>query len=74
MNVKDLLKKHLIGETYRFRTKCLFPIDVTGTITDLDILSGEMVLFVTSGEKIFKIGMNSPSLTIDNLATTVDDN
>lgn len=67
MNVKDLLKKHLIGETYRFRTKCLFPIDVTGTITDLDILSGEMVLFVTSGEKIFKIGLNSPTLEIEEV-------
>lgn len=65
--VKKYIANQFIGKTFHFKCDCIIPIDVIGTVCDYDISSQEVILLINSNGKILHIGLNSPSLVIDEI-------
>lgn len=61
---KDYIGESLKGHKLRFKCDCLVPLDVTGTIKDYEIISGEIIFIVDVNGKIIKIGENHPNLYV----------
>jgi hypothetical protein len=65
--IKQYIANMFIGKTFHFKCDCVIPIDVIGTVCDTTITQYEIVLLVNTNKKIIKIGLNTPSLTIEEL-------
>jgi hypothetical protein len=65
--IKQYIANMFIGKTFHFKCDCLIPIDVIGTVCDTNITQYEVVLLVNSNNKIIHIGLNTPSLTIEDV-------
>lgn len=64
---KDYIAKLFINKTIHVKCDCLLPIDVTGIVVDYEIMGNEIVLCLSSNGKIIRIGLNTPSLQIEEL-------
>lgn len=65
--IKQYIANMFIGKTFHFKCDCVIPIDVIGTVCDTTITQYEIVLLVNTNNKIIKIGLNTPSLIIEEL-------
>lgn len=63
--VKEHIAKQFIGRTYRFKCDCIVPFDIIGKVKDYELTSNEIILLVESSGKIIHIGVNTPSLYIE---------
>lgn len=57
----------MFGHTYHFMCDCVMHLDVTGTVVDWSISGQEVILHVDVDQKIVKIGLNHPHLTIEEV-------
>lgn len=67
ITIKEYIAKQFIGNTYRFKCDCLIPFDIIGNIKDYEIKGNEIILLVESNSKIMHIGINTPSLYIEEM-------
>lgn len=65
--IKQYIAKKFIGNTYHFKCDCIMPIDVIGTVVDYEISNHEIILSVCTSSKIIHIGLNTSSLTIEEV-------
>lgn len=65
--VKQYIAELFINKTFRFKCDCLIPIDVIGTVKDYNINNSEIILFVNVNNKLIHIGLNTPSLHIEQV-------
>ena len=65
--IKQYIANMFIGKTFHFKCDCLIPIDIVGTVCDTNITQYEIILLVNSNNKIIHIGLNTPSLTIEDV-------
>lgn len=63
--VQEHIAAQFLHKTFRFVCDCLIPIDVTGTVVDWSQVGQEIVLSVSVGSKIIKIGLNHPDLMVE---------
>ena len=63
--IKEHIAKQFIGRTYRFKCDCIVPFDIIGTVKDYELTGNEIILLVESSGKIVHIGVNTPSLYIE---------
>jgi hypothetical protein len=65
--IKQYIAQQFIKNTYHFTCDCLIPLDVIGTVKDYNISNNEIVLIVSVNNKIIHIGLNTPSLYIEQV-------
>lgn len=63
--IKDHIASLFIDKTIHVKCDCLLPIDVTGIVVDYEIIGNEIVLCISKDGKIIRIGLNTPSLQIE---------
>lgn len=65
---KKYIGESFIGKTLHFKCDCVVPIDEIGTVKSYTINSAEVILLVEiSNRKIIHIGLNAPSLLIEDV-------
>lgn len=67
ITIKEYIAKQLIGHTYRFKCDCVVPLDIIGVVKDYEISGNEIILIVESNSRLLHIGINTPSLYIEEL-------
>lgn len=65
--VKQYIAEFFIDKTFHFKCDCLVPIDIVGHVKDYNINNNEIILFVSVNNKIIQIGLNTPSLHIEEI-------
>ena len=65
--IKDYIGKLFLNKTIHVKCDCLLPIDVTGIVVDYEIMGNEIVLCISKNGKIIKIGLNTPSVKIEDV-------
>lgn len=65
--IKDHIAKCFLGKTFRFTCNCIVNLDITGEVKDYEISKNEIILLILSNNKIIKIGLNTPSLFIEEI-------
>lgn len=65
--IKDYIASLFSNKTIHVKCNCLLPIDVTGIVVDYEIIGNEIVLCISKDSKIIRIGLNTPSLQIEEL-------
>lgn len=65
--IKQYIAEQFIKNTYHFTCDCLIPLDVIGTVKDYNISNNEIILIVSVNNKIIHIGLNTPSLYIEQV-------
>lgn len=65
IQIKEHIAKQFISHTYRFKCDCIVPFDIIGTVKDYELTGNEIILLVESSGKIIHIGINTPSLYIE---------
>ena len=65
ISIKQYIANMFVGKSFHFKCDCLMPIDVTGNVVDTDISRSEIVLIVNVNNKLIHIGLNTPSLMIE---------
>lgn len=62
---KDFIANQLKGKTVRFICDCIIKMDIKGLVADYEITNNEIIYIVDTGDKILKIGENTPKLKIE---------
>lgn len=62
---KDYIIKQFKGRKVRFLSDCIVRLDIIGTVVDVENNGSEIIYIVDSGDKLLKIGENTPKLMID---------
>lgn len=65
--IKQYIAEKFINNTYHFTCDCIIPLDVIATVKDYNISNNEIVLIVSVDNKIIHIGLNTPSLYIEQV-------
>ena len=65
--IKEFIGKMFIGKSFHFMCDCIIPINITGTVKDFEISNNEVILLVSHADKILHIGLNTPSLTVEEV-------
>lgn len=65
--IKEYLGIIFVGNTYHFKCDCIVPLDLTGTVVDYEISNNEIILLVQHNSKIIHVGLNAPSLLIEEV-------
>jgi hypothetical protein len=65
--IQEYIGSMMFGHTYHFMCDCVMHLDVTGTVVDWSISGQEVILHVDVDQKIVKIGLNHPHLTIEEV-------
>jgi len=66
MTIKDYLAAPLVGNTYKFKCDCIFPLNTIGTVKAYSVSGNEIIFKVDIGDgKIIDIGENHPNLIIE---------
>lgn len=65
--IKQYIAEQFVKNTYHFTCNCLIPLDVIGTVQDYSINDNEIILLVSVKNKIIRIGLNTPSLYIEQV-------
>lgn len=68
ISIKEYIAKQFINKRIHVKCDCLLPIDVSGVVCDYEIVGNEIVLYIKmANNKIIHIGLNTPSLQIEDL-------
>ena len=67
INIKDYIGKLFVGKSYHFKCDCIISIDIKGIVKDFEISNNEIILLVEYNNKIIHIGLNTPSLLIEDI-------
>lgn len=65
--IRDYIGQQFVHKNFHFVCDCLVPLDVTGMVQDYEIIGGEILLLVEVNQKIIKIGLNHPTLKIEEI-------
>lgn len=65
--IKNYIASQFLNNTYHFKCDCIMPIDIVGVVTDYEIVGHEIILIVSSNEKLIHIGLNTSSLLIKEI-------
>ena len=67
--IKDHIAEQFLGGAYHFKCDCLMALDITGVVLDYTTTKHEIILHIVpeGTEKIVKIGLNHPNLTIEEV-------
>lgn len=68
--IKDYIAEQFLGNTYRFKCDCLLALDIRGCVLDYETTDHEIILhisLISEEEKIVKLGLNHPNLTIEEI-------
>jgi hypothetical protein len=65
--IYEYIASLMIGSKYHFKCGCLIALDVEGEVVDWSMSGQELILHVQVQQKIVKIGLNHPHLTIEKL-------
>lgn len=70
MDIKKYIAEQFLGNTYHFKCDCLMALDITGVVLDYSLTEHEIILHISlidEEEKIVKLGLNHPNLTIEEV-------
>lgn len=65
--IKEYIATQLLYKKFHFKCDCLIPLDAIGYVNDYEISGNEIILIVNSNGKILHIGLNTPSLVVQEL-------
>ena len=65
--IKKYIAEQFINKTYHFKCDCLIPLDIIGLVKDYNISNSEIILLVSVNNKVIHIGLNTPSLHIEEV-------
>lgn len=68
--IKNYIAEQFVGNSYHFKCDCLMALDIKGCVLDYETTQHEIILHVSlisEQEKIVKLGLNHPNLTIEEL-------
>lgn len=65
--IKEYIATQLLYKKFHFKCDCLIPLDTIGYVNDYEISGNEIILIVNSNGKILHIGLNTPSLVVQEL-------
>lgn len=65
--IKEYIASKFINNAYHFKCDCIIPLDITGTVVDYEISNNEIILLVHHNSKIIHVGLNAPSLLIEEV-------
>lgn len=65
MTIKEYIGNQFLHKKFRFKCDCIIPLDVIGYVVDYEISNNEIILLVNSNGKNLHIGVNTPSLYIE---------
>lgn len=65
--IKDFIAKQFLHQRFHFRCPCIVPLDFEGEIVSYDILNNEIVFHITYKDRLVKLGINHPNLTIEKI-------
>lgn len=66
--IKHFIAKTFLKRAFHFSCNCLLDLDVKGVVNDYEIIGNEIVLIVSRSDgKIIHIGLNTPSLEIEEI-------
>ena len=65
--IKNYIADIFIGKTFHFVCDCIIPIDIIGTVKEYSISNNEIILLVDTNKRILHIGLNTPSLVIEEI-------
>ena len=65
--IKDFIAKQFLHQRYHFRCPCIIPLDFIGEIISYEIVSNEIIFHVTNKDRLVKLGINHPNLTIEKI-------
>lgn len=65
--IKKYIGEQFVGKSYHFKCDCIVPLDLTGTVVDYEISNNEIILLVQHNSKIIHVGLNAPSLLIEEV-------
>ena len=68
--IKDYMAEQFLSNTYHFKCDCLMALDITGVVLDYTTTNHEIILHISlidEEEKIVKLGLNHPNLTIEEV-------
>lgn len=62
--------KHVVGSLFKGKRihavcDCIIKLDVTGVVESFYVDSGEIIYLLNTGEKVIKLGENTPGLKIE---------
>lgn len=69
-SIKNYIAEQFLGNTYHFKCNCLMALDITGVVLDYTTTDHEIILHISligAEEKIVKLGLNHPNLTIEEV-------
>ena len=67
MNYKDYIANILLGKKVRIVCDCIIKLDVCGMISDYEVRDGEIIYYINTGDRVVKIGENTPKLQIEDI-------
>ena len=65
--IYEYIAERFIGNTYHFKCECLMPLDFVGQVVDWSMSGQEIILHINKDQKIIRLGINHPNLTIGEL-------
>lgn len=65
--IKNYIAEQFINKTYHFVCDCIIPLDVIGVVKDYEVIGHEIILLVSSNNKLIHIGLNTSSLQIQEI-------
>lgn len=65
--IKEYIVKSFLNKSFHFTCNCIMNLDVSGSVCDYEIVGSEIVLFVLHNNKVIRIGLNTPSLMIEEI-------
>ena len=67
MKIWDYIGSIFIDKEFHFQCDCLMKMDFVGRVVDYEKNQDEMVLVVSYKDKIIRLGLNHPNLTIEEV-------
>lgn len=69
INFNEYLYSFLIGKKYRFKCDCTIPLDISGIVKDIKIISSEVYIYIErqDDKKLRRIVASHPNLMIQEL-------
>ena len=68
--IKEYIAEQFLRRTHNFKCDYLLALDIVGTVLDYTTTDHEIilhVLLISEKEKIVKLGLNHPNLTIEEV-------
>ena len=65
--IKQYIAEQFLNKKFHFICECLIPINITGIVRNYKIINNEIILYISTEDKLVQIGLNTPALLINQL-------